>query len=133
MTLRPLAFLRLPQLHIEVVAADAATREMHVEHGRAGALQMRRNSGLARDRAQQQVLHRGRNDGVEDGIRARGDRVHFYRRILAGRPVILREFAERTFGLANPGQKAPFNDNLGACGDADPVGRAFHHFQRAAV
>ena len=129
----PLALLCLPQLHIEVVAAHAAAREMHVEHGRAGALQMRRNGGLARNGAEQQVLHRRRHDGVEDGPRARRDRLHLDGRVLAGRPVILRELAERPFGLAHARQQAPLDDDLGAGGHAHIVGRAFHHVQRRAV
>ena len=97
-----LALLALGDLHMEVIAAHAAAREMHVAHVGKAAPQVREQRRLARDAAEQEVLEPAAHDGVEQrvaALRHGGDLDHMAFGALA---VILRELAERPFRLAHP-------------------------------
>ena len=125
-----LALLALADLHIEVIAAHPALGEMHVAHVRERALQMRQQGGLARYRTQQQMLQTAADDGVEDGVLAVRDRIDLHHVPLGALAVILRKFAERSFGLAHPRQKTALDHDLGLGRHAQLAGQALDHGQR---
>ena len=87
---------------------------------------------LARYAAEQEMLRSAADDGVEDRILAVRDRIDLDDFAVGARPVILREFAERTLGLANLRQDAALDHDFCMRGHADPVGPAFDHFDRLA-
>ena len=67
-----LALLALGDLHIEVIAADAAAGEVHVAHVGKAAAQMREQGRLARNSAEQQMLEPAADDRMEYRVLAAG-------------------------------------------------------------
>jgi hypothetical protein len=94
---------------------------------------VRQQGGLARDRAQQQVFHLGRHDGVEHGWAAMGHRIDGDDLAFLAGAVVLRELAERPLRFAHAGQQATFDDDLGLGRHAHLVGQALDHRQRLAM
>ena len=94
---------------------------------------MRKERRLARDGPEQQVLHRGRNDGVEDRVAPAGDRVDLEHRPVAGRPVVLGKLAERALRGALVGQQPAFDHDLGVGRHQHRIGRAPYHRERRAL
>ena len=128
-----LAFLAFVDLHIEVVAADAAAREMDVADRREAAAQMRQQRRFARNAAKQQVFEPTTDDGVKHGVlavRQRGDLDHMALGRLA---VILRKLAERAFHLAHVRQHPAFDHDFGFGRHTQIAGHAFDHRQRRAM
>ena len=79
------------------------------------------------------MLEPAADDGVEDRVLAVRDGEHLHHLAVGARAVVLREFAERSFGLAHAGQDAALDDDLGVGGHANFAGPAFHDGQRPAV
>jgi hypothetical protein len=88
---------------------------------------VRQQGRFARDRAQQQVLQTAADDGVEDRVLAVRDRIDLHYVPLGALAVILREFAERPFGLAHAGQQAALDHDLGLRRHPQVAGHAFNH------
>ncbi len=128
-----LALVRLADLDVEVVAADAADGEVHVQHVGKAALQMREQRGLARDRAQQQVLHLGRHDGVVDRVAPVRDGLDLDHLAVLTRAVVPRELAEGALGLANAGQDAALDHDLAVGRHPHFARQALDHLQGCAV
>src|SRR5262249_47839920 len=128
-----LAFRPLADLHIEVIPADATSREMHVAHVWKTAAQVREQCRFARDGTQQQVLKPAANDGVEYSITAPRDRRDFNYMALCTLAVVLRKFAKGPFRFTDLRQHASFDDDLRIGRHAQFVGNAFHHTQRRAM
>src|SRR5262249_10125584 len=109
-----LALLAFANLDVEVIAAHAAAGEMHVADVGKGSLQVRQQRRLARDRSQQQVLQTAADDGVEDRVHAVRDRIDLHHMPFGALAVILRKFAERSFGLAHGSNRPPITPSPSA-------------------
>ena len=107
-----LALARLVDLDREVIAAGAAARETYVAHRGKAALQVFQQRRLARNAAEQEMLHSAADDGVKDRILAVRDRIDLNDFAVGARTVILRKLAERPFGLAHLGQDTAFDDDF---------------------
>ena len=90
-------------------------------------LQQRR---FARNGAQQKMLDAATDDGVKNRILAMGDRIDLDHLAVGARPIILRELAERPFGLAHLRQDTAFDDDFRMRRHPHPVGAAFDHLDR---
>ena len=74
------------------------------------------------------MLDAAADNGVKNRILAMGDRIDLDHFTIGARPVILRELAERPFGLADLRQDAAFDHDLRMRGHAHAVGTALDHF-----
>ena len=108
-------------------------RQVHVEHVRKIAPQMREQRRLFRDRAEQQMLQPAADHGVEDRVLAVRDGDDLHHLAVGAAAVGLREFAERAFRLAHAGKEAALDHDLGLGRHADVAGQALHHRQRPAL
>ena len=103
---------------------------MDVEDAREAPAKQREQRRFARDGPEQQVLHRGGHDGVEDRVTPAGDGVDHEHLPVARRPVVLGEFAERTFRRTLVGKQAALDHDLGLGRHHHRVGHAPHHRER---
>ena len=106
---------------------------MDVQHVGEAALQVGQQRRLARDGTQQEVLHLGGDDRVEDRIAAMGDGVHLDHLAVLSRAVVLGKLAEGAFQLLHARQDASFDHHLGVGRHAHIIGEALDHAQRGAV
>src|SRR5262249_38717444 len=76
------------------------------------------------------LLKTAADDGVEDRVPAVRDRVDLHHVPFGALAVILREFAERPFGLAHARQQAALDHELRVRRHPQVAGQAFDHGQR---
>src|SRR5690606_25109224 len=128
-----LALRALVDLHVQVVAAHAAARQVDVTHARETATQVREHGRLPRNAAQQQVLQASADDGMEHRRLAMGDGIDLDHMPLGALAVVLRELAERPFLFARISPQAALDDDLGIGRHANAVGDALGYRQWPAM
>ena len=94
---------------------------------------MREQGRLARNGAEQQVLETAADDSVEHRVLPHGHRHNLNDVALGALAVVLREFAEWAFQLADLRQQAALDHDFRIGRNAQIVGDAFHHRQRRAM
>jgi len=76
------------------------------------------------------MLDAATDDGVKNRVLAMGDRIDLDHLTVGACPIILRKFAERPFGLANPRQDTALDHDFRMRRHPHTVGAAFYHFDR---
>ena len=105
---------------------------MHVLDTGEAALQRCEDRGLPGDRPQQQMLKAAADDHMKDRIAPVRHRIDLHDVPLGPLPVILREFSERPFRLADFGQEAALDHNLCVRRNAHAVRQALDHVEGLA-